>query len=140
MAPYAGVVAPNRFGASRRDAGEPSMRGPQGRNNLPPAAGIADDIRVDEDGNLWCAGGWGPDKNFNGVSVFAPDGTPIGRVALLEAAARWLQAQPEPPLHLCEDLPLRRLRRNVQRRSAENVRLNRRRDERSQPHPAGVST
>lgn len=49
--------------------------------------GIADDIRVDEAGNLWCAGGWGPDKNFNGVSVFAPDGTPIGRVVLPEVAA-----------------------------------------------------
>lgn len=49
--------------------------------------GIADDIRVDEDGNLWCAGGWAPDKNFNGVSVFAPDGTPIGRIVLPEVAA-----------------------------------------------------
>ncbi len=49
--------------------------------------GIADDVRVDEAGNLWCAGGWGPDKNFNGVSVFAPDGTPIGRVVLPEVAA-----------------------------------------------------
>ena len=49
--------------------------------------GIGDDIRVDEDGNLWCAGGWSPDKNFNGVSVFAPDGTPIGRIVLPEVAA-----------------------------------------------------
>ena len=49
--------------------------------------GIADDIRVDEDGNLWCAGGWSPDRNFNGVSVFAPDGTPIGRIVLPEVAA-----------------------------------------------------
>jgi gluconolactonase len=49
--------------------------------------GLGDDIRVDEDGNLWCAGGWGPNKNFNGVSVFAPDGTPIGRVVLPEVAA-----------------------------------------------------
>jgi gluconolactonase len=47
---------------------------------------IADDIRVDEDGNLWCAGGWGLNKNFNGVSVLAPDGTPIGRVVLPEVA------------------------------------------------------
>jgi gluconolactonase len=49
--------------------------------------GIADDIRVDEDGNLWCAGGWSADKNFNGVSVLAPDGAPIGRVVLPEVAA-----------------------------------------------------
>lgn len=49
--------------------------------------GIADDIRVDEDGNLWCAGGWSPNRNFNGVSVLAPDGTPIGRIVLPEVAA-----------------------------------------------------
>jgi gluconolactonase len=49
--------------------------------------GIGDDIRVDEDGNLWCAGGWSRDRNFNGVSVFAPDGTPIGRIVLPEVAA-----------------------------------------------------
>lgn len=49
--------------------------------------GIGDDIRVDEDGNLWCAGGWSPDKSFNGVSVFAPDGTAIGRIVLPEVAA-----------------------------------------------------
>jgi gluconolactonase len=50
--------------------------------------GISDDIRVDKDGNLWSAGGWAEnDKNFNGVSVFAPDGTPIGRIVLPEVAA-----------------------------------------------------
>lgn len=49
--------------------------------------GIGDDIRVDEDGNLWCAGGWSPDKSFNGVSVLAPDGTAIGRIVLPEVAA-----------------------------------------------------
>jgi gluconolactonase len=49
--------------------------------------GIADDMRVDVDGNLWCAGGWSPNKNFNGVSVYAPDGTPLGRIVLPEVAA-----------------------------------------------------
>jgi gluconolactonase len=50
--------------------------------------GIADDIRVDVSGNLWSAGGWAEDdKNFNGVSVYAPDGTPIGRIVLPEVAA-----------------------------------------------------
>jgi gluconolactonase len=44
---------------------------------------IADDMRVDEDGNLWCAGGWGP-PNMNGVRIFAPDGTPIGGLVLPE--------------------------------------------------------
>jgi gluconolactonase len=48
--------------------------------------GIADDMRVDEDGNVWCAGGWSADKSFNGVSVFAPDGTAIGRIVLPEVA------------------------------------------------------
>ncbi len=48
--------------------------------------GIADDMRVDVDGNLWCAGGWAPNKNYNGVSVYAPDGTPMGRVVLPEVA------------------------------------------------------
>lgn len=48
--------------------------------------GIADDMRADKDGNLWCAGGWSSNKNFNGVSVFAPDGTPIGRIVLPEVA------------------------------------------------------
>jgi len=48
--------------------------------------GIADDMRVDVDGNLWCAGGWAPNKNFNGVSVYAPDGTPLGRIVLPEVA------------------------------------------------------
>jgi len=46
---------------------------------------IADDMRVDEDGNLWCAGGWGP-RNMNGVRVFAPDGTPLGAIVLPEVA------------------------------------------------------
>jgi gluconolactonase len=49
--------------------------------------GIADDMRVDVDGNLWCAGGWSGNKNFNGVSVIAPDGTPLGRIVLPEVAA-----------------------------------------------------
>ncbi|MBV9778198.1 MAG: SMP-30/gluconolactonase/LRE family protein [Acetobacteraceae bacterium] len=48
--------------------------------------GVADDMRVDVDGNLWSAGGWAPNKNFNGVSVYAPDGTPLGRIVLPEVA------------------------------------------------------
>lgn len=49
--------------------------------------GIADDLRVDVDGNVWAAGGWASNKNFNGVSVYAPDGTPLGRIVLPEVAA-----------------------------------------------------
>jgi gluconolactonase len=47
--------------------------------------GLSDDIRSDEDGNIWSAGGWGP-ANFNGVAVYAPDGTPIARLVLPETA------------------------------------------------------
>jgi gluconolactonase len=58
--------------------------------------GIADDIRVDIAGNLWAAGGWADkDKNFNGVSVYAPDGTPIGRIVLPEVAANLCFGGPE---------------------------------------------
>ena len=48
--------------------------------------GLGDDIRVDVDGNVWSAGGWSSNKNFNGVSVYAPDGTPLGRIVLPEVA------------------------------------------------------
>jgi gluconolactonase len=48
--------------------------------------GISDYIRIDEDGNIWTAGGWSHDLNYNGVSVYAPDGTPLGRIVLPETA------------------------------------------------------
>lgn len=48
---------------------------------------IADDIRVDEDGNIWAAGGWSPNHALNGVRVFAPDGTPLGAIVTPEVAA-----------------------------------------------------
>lgn len=48
--------------------------------------GTPDGLRVDEDGNLWC--GWGMGSAaLDGVMVFAPDGTPIGRIALPERCA-----------------------------------------------------
>ena len=46
---------------------------------------LSDDIRSDEDGNIWSAGGWG-EPSTSGVSVFAPDGTPLGRVVVPETA------------------------------------------------------
>ena len=52
--------------------------------NLAP--GSSDGIRCDVDGNVWSAAGWGP-ENFNGVHVFAPDGTLIGKIHLPEACA-----------------------------------------------------
>src|SRR6516165_1151678 len=48
-------------------------------------AGTPDGIRCDVDGNLWC--GWGMTKALNGVVVFAPDATLIGRIALPERCA-----------------------------------------------------
>jgi len=49
--------------------------------------GLSDDIRCDEDGNIWSAGGWAADPLFNGVAVLAPDGDVIGRIVLPETAA-----------------------------------------------------
>lgn len=47
--------------------------------------GLPDGIRCDTDGNVWA--GWGSGPALNGVMVFAPDGTPIGRIALPDRCA-----------------------------------------------------
>ncbi len=57
-----------------------------GRMFVNMSPGMSDGIRCDVDGNLWSAAGWGP-ENFNGVHIFAPDGTLIGRIHLPEACA-----------------------------------------------------
>ena len=48
--------------------------------------GGSDGIRVDMDGNVWSAAGWGG-AGFDGVHVFAPDGTLIGAIHLPEAVS-----------------------------------------------------
>lgn len=48
--------------------------------------GTPDGMRCDIDGNLWCGWGMGSPE-LDGVMVFAPDGTPIGRIALPERCA-----------------------------------------------------
>lgn len=48
--------------------------------------GGSDGIRMDVDGNLWAAAGWAGD-GFDGVHVFAPDGTRIGMILLPEICA-----------------------------------------------------
>ena len=48
--------------------------------------GSSDGIRVDMDGNVWSAAGWGGDE-FDGVHVFAPDGAKIGEIHLPEAVS-----------------------------------------------------
>ena len=44
-----------------------------------------DGFRCDVDGNLWA--GWGTGEAYDGVMVFAPDATPIGRITLPERCA-----------------------------------------------------
>ncbi|MET0543301.1 MAG: SMP-30/gluconolactonase/LRE family protein [Variovorax sp.] len=50
-----------------------------------PDGGQPDGFRCDVDGNLWA--GWGTGERHDGVLVFAPDATPIGRIALPERCA-----------------------------------------------------
>lgn len=47
------------------------------------AAGFADGMRCDTDGNLWVGAGW-VGAGYDGVHVFAPDGTRIGQILLPE--------------------------------------------------------
>ena len=46
-------------------------------------AGLADGIRADVDGNVWASAGWVGD-GYDGVHIFAPDGTRIGHIILPE--------------------------------------------------------
>jgi gluconolactonase len=48
--------------------------------------GTPDGLRCDVEGNLWCGWGMGTPE-LDGVMVFAPDGTPIGRIRLPERCA-----------------------------------------------------
>jgi gluconolactonase len=45
--------------------------------------GFADGIRCDEDGNVWAGMGW-VGEGYDGVHVFAPDGTRIGQIKMPE--------------------------------------------------------
>jgi gluconolactonase len=48
--------------------------------------GLADGIRADAEGNIWAGAGWvGP--GYDGVHIFAPDGTRIGQILLPEICA-----------------------------------------------------
>ena len=47
--------------------------------------GTPDGFRCDIDGNLWC--GWGMSPELDGVRIFAPEGEPIGHIALPERCA-----------------------------------------------------
>ena len=67
------------------DIVEDGTRAANGRLFFNGMPGYADGIRVDTDGNVWCgfSGGEGED----GVAVFAPDATLIGRILLPERCA-----------------------------------------------------
>jgi gluconolactonase len=48
--------------------------------------GTSDGIRCDTDGNVWSAAGWGG-AGYDGVHIFAPDGTLIGKIVLPETCS-----------------------------------------------------
>lgn len=48
--------------------------------------GAADGIRADAEGNIWAGSGW-VGEGYDGVQVFAPDGTRIGMILLPETCA-----------------------------------------------------
>ena len=56
-----------------------------GRLFFDATPGFADGIRCDTEGNVWCGFSGGPEQD--GVAVFAPDGTLIGRILLPERCA-----------------------------------------------------
>jgi gluconolactonase len=56
-----------------------------GRVFVNAGEGTPDGFLCDVRGNLWC--GWGMTGAENGVVVFAPDATMIGRIALPERCA-----------------------------------------------------
>lgn len=57
-----------------------------GRQFIDMSPGTSDGIRCDVDGNLWAAAAGGGD-GYDGVHIFAPDGTRIGQVLLPEQCA-----------------------------------------------------
>ena len=57
-----------------------------GRMFVNMSPGTSDGIRCDVDGNVWSAAGWAG-KGFDGVHVFAADGTLIGKIHLPETCA-----------------------------------------------------
>ena len=56
-----------------------------GRLFFDDTPGWADGIRCDTEGNVWCGMTGGP--GYDGVAIFAPDGTLIGRILLPERCA-----------------------------------------------------
>jgi len=65
---------------------ENGLRLKNGRVFADMSPGMSDGIRCDVDGNVWSAAGWAG-EGFNGVHIFAPDGTLIGKIHLPETCA-----------------------------------------------------
>jgi gluconolactonase len=65
---------------------EGGVRLKNGRLFADMSPGSSDGVRCDVDGNVWSAAGWAG-EGFNGVHVFAPDGTLIGKIHLPEICA-----------------------------------------------------
>jgi len=57
-----------------------------GRVFCDTSPGVADGIRCDVDGNVWASAGWAG-EGYDGVHVYHPDGTRIGRILLPEICA-----------------------------------------------------
>ena len=57
-----------------------------GRKFVDMGVGSSDGIRCDIDGNVWSAAGWGG-EGYDGVHVFASDGTLLGKIHLPETCA-----------------------------------------------------
>ena len=62
---------------------ELTRKAENGTSWLEKVAGMADGIRADVDGNIWASAGWVGD-GYDGVHIFAPDGTRIGQIRLPE--------------------------------------------------------
>jgi gluconolactonase len=65
---------------------EDGLRLKNGRTFVDMSPGFSDGIRCDMDGNVWSAAGWAG-QTYDGVHVFAPDGTLIGKIHLPETCA-----------------------------------------------------
>jgi gluconolactonase len=68
------------------DVADGGRRLTNGRTFIDAGPGTPDGFRVDVDGNLWCGWGMGQ-EGLDGVWVFNPEGTLIGRVDLPERCA-----------------------------------------------------
>ena len=68
------------------DVADGGRRLTNGRTFIDAGPGTPDGFRVDVDGNLWCGWGMGQ-EGLDGVWVFNPEGTLIGRIDLPERCA-----------------------------------------------------